>query len=512
MNSNKYFLIIFLFVLLVLPGCFKRDLPAQQPAISHVKLNPLDLYNITTLTTIDFNTNPPAIGDINGDGNKEIVITSRGTLNIEHADPQKLVVYNSNLEILWERNFTPIPTKIIYHLGPPCLVDLNQDGISEIVFAVVVYSGVNVIGSSVYAINGKGEDVWRWYTIRSVYITTSYDVNNDGRSEIIASGAIRTTLPSKCGIYCLSSDGKLLWSWEGEGMDDEVELLCHLPTTSMSTSNVKIADLNLNGIVEIVIAYNIVDSTEYITGNYLYNYRGIAVLSNDGVLLWNKSTPYRGVIVGDVYGDKKMEIVISGTRQKGDNFNLTILDCDGNVLWRGEEHPFIMTATDIDHNAKDNIIAIVPDKITKGKNGGIDWIDSFSIVNIEDMEVKWQTNISSNLSISTLVISVADFDNNSFPEIIVPMSYGEWSSEATVDGHPMFSRKCEKLVGFNYFGELIWNKTLPGGSVGSSYIAVSDIDNNGALEIVAVKYYDADMWSNDPLYISIFALGEKVFG
>ncbi len=117
------------------------------------------------------------IDDIDGDGIKEIIVGSH----------PKLKVLTTEGKLKWE--YTTGGT-----IRSICVTDLEDDGTKEI-----------IVGSDkVYLIDSKGNLIWDYQTIDDVYSIQSGDLNWDGIKEI--------AVASKK-IYVLGNDAKLQWEY-----------------------------------------------------------------------------------------------------------------------------------------------------------------------------------------------------------------------------------------------------------------------------------------------------------
>jgi outer membrane protein assembly factor BamB len=234
------------------------------------------IWEFTTLNDI---RSTPAIGDINGDGNNEVVVAS--------TDGFVYALNGSDGSLLWDHE-----TKKTNVAISPIVADMNSDGAAE----VLVGQGYDLGG--VTALNGRtGEVIWT-----SEYSDTASpavdDITGDGQLEVVVAGAWN--------IYLLNgTNGNIIWKykfWEG---------------TSRSPYTPVIADVTGDGRKEIIIGF---------TDNY------IEVLhASNGTILWKKNLggyPY-GYPIGDINKDGRYDIVALG--QQGIIFALDGLN--GTTLW-----------------------------------------------------------------------------------------------------------------------------------------------------------------------------------
>jgi outer membrane protein assembly factor BamB len=262
-----------------------------------------------------------AVGDINENGDKEVVFT---TMKSEESSPENSYVYALNGKNGSEVWAFPITTAASFLL----LEDAGGDGKIDVL--VFIYEeGVNLL-------NGKdGSIVWQIKGLKECAFV-SVDINNDGIPEAIIGDLFS-------GVYAIDLiSGKILWSspilmgsrftsvaaGDIDG-DEKLEIVgaCSYQNKNFCALNVEdgslqwaisidgtafppaLADVNSDGIIDIVIS----------TGEMFAGYEDqpfiYALNGKDGSILWKYPfEPHNMVesppVVGDIDGDGKIEVVI----------------------------------------------------------------------------------------------------------------------------------------------------------------------------------------------------------
>jgi hypothetical protein len=118
----------------------------------------------------------PAVGDVDGDGDLEVVVQSKGNYGKVY-----LLNHDGTLESGWPRT---IGLKDIYFTPSPGLVDFDGDGKLEI----VAY-GWDAIASRIFVLNYNGQDYPGWPIVASNYYSEVSpaigDLDGDGSPEIV---------------------------------------------------------------------------------------------------------------------------------------------------------------------------------------------------------------------------------------------------------------------------------------------------------------------------------------
>ncbi len=223
----------------------------------------------------------PAIGDLNGDKQIEIVVpTNTGAI----------YCINENGKQLWKKELNDF----LYDYGSAVLADIDGDGKLESFF--------NAKAGTIYCLNFDGSLRWKVLAEPRACNPAVGDIDGDGKAEIFFGTDV-----SK--IFCLDYQGKYLW---------HTEILNGVYGRSSPT----LADLNGDGRYELVMPHS--NTTPY---------PAIVVLdAHSGKVLWKGATVmqnYGGTSIADLDHDDKLEIVVV---DKGNTVN--VFGWDGKLKWR----------------------------------------------------------------------------------------------------------------------------------------------------------------------------------
>ncbi|MCB9790517.1 VCBS repeat-containing protein [Candidatus Nomurabacteria bacterium] len=298
---------------------------------------PYKLYNYIGLGS-------PAVADINGDGNLEIFF--QGTdyaygydhlgqplphWPIDLRSPASLVTWRIPTPVIVDLNNDGIQEIIIVHLSrtfhvfepdgsyfpgwpitdfqdsraaldqSPAVADLDNDGFMEIVINDM--QGVDY-NSRVFIYNHDGTAVAGWprvYENRSITVSPVItDLNNDGKLDIIETGLIT---PFK-GFFvtAFNIDGKIL--------NEDWPLVIPAAISSFVPRGFALADINGDGSTEVLLSASV-------SNGVLFPQHGtVFAIRNTGNLIWRGEVSYyppevSSPVVADITNDNTPEILLS---------------------------------------------------------------------------------------------------------------------------------------------------------------------------------------------------------
>ena len=205
-----------------------------------------------------------AIGDINNDGQYEVVTTGEIS-GVCHL----IVLRATDGMFMWSYN--------LGYQSNPAIADLDNDGYDEIV--VATRNGM------LYAFRYDGTPYWSVNTgYGSAYINspTIADIDGDGYKDVIYGvGSVN--------IAIRGTDGSTIWNYSG-------------PYSGYQNQGRKMADIDNDGEIELIL-----------TGaGYGPNPRLVVLKASNGAVEWTQNNEGReGSAIGDVDNDGCMEVVVS---------------------------------------------------------------------------------------------------------------------------------------------------------------------------------------------------------
>ena len=268
-------------------------------------------WSKSILVSNDAGAASPVIADVDDDGDMEVLIQSSDSV---------FCLSGSDGSREWAHSPSSVG-------ATPAVVDLDGDGHTD----VIVHSTLMV-----ECLNGS-DGTTKWCSrdlLGNIYYFSSSspvvaDVNGDGHLEVISSTR------SQGDVYCFSDTGDTLW---------KVNLISS-PSSHIQTPAV--ADLDGDGSVEIV-ALSDVDSLVY------------CLNGSDGSIKWTQkgnSDLHRGCSVADLDSDNKLEVLLPA--HHGDRL-ICLNGEDGSVLWTkffsGNADPHESVVGDIDNDGYLEII------------------------------------------------------------------------------------------------------------------------------------------------------------
>jgi len=170
---------------------------------------------------------------------------------------------------------------------------------------------------------------------------------------------------------------------------------------------------------------------------------------------------------GDIDGDGKKEIIVLNTGNK-----LEALNYQGRVIaqytFAGSYLPDAMILADMDKDGKDEVIV------------HIQWGDTKMLkLNGNTFDIVWSYNNSNNMD----SLAIGDFNNDSYPEAIAQVN--NTGNETVIDRNGQ--------IVYNTHAPLYWSSTHNGG------VLLADLENNSKIDIIHGALYGFD----DRYYLGI---------
>ncbi len=148
-----------------------------------------------TLWSVDAPDGFVAVGDVDGDGGDEVVVSGAGLLRLQSAEG-----------VLWE---VALPGAESTQGGPPTLADLDGDGAMEIAVSA---------GAALSVFDGTGRLLWEVETqdaSTGITALSAFDLSGDGTPELVVADEVA--------VRAFGPAGETLWAFEEHGNWTTVE-------------------------------------------------------------------------------------------------------------------------------------------------------------------------------------------------------------------------------------------------------------------------------------------------
>ena len=384
----------------------------------------------------------PIVYDLDNDGKKEIITFSMNQVTVWRSDGSLMPGWPKVIDV---RTLSNGP------LSPPSVGDIDGDGRPEIVQPNYYLGLVNgkMCG---YAWESDGSPVKGWFNDCSAPlselnmtngISTLYDVDGDGKQDIIFHTNRYAIYPDNGAVYVVRGDSSIAPGWP----------VMYKNTSRPYSSQPAVGDIDDDGKPEIVTAFSSSDGTGFFSTEVaLYNADGSEKRRFD---VEGNAYP-DNFILADVDGDGKMEIGYPSIKK-----NIVFYEDTGSITagWPfldSNNEKYLITPTDL---FGDKSIKVIFPYATPSYDYFISVIDAGAKVlpgwpQRTIGAVFWERP------------QTADITGDSLPDILTTTGFGfvyAWQKDGT----------------------LIPNFPLEMDGPSHSGVAVDDIDNDGILELVA---------------------------
>jgi len=241
-----------------------------------------------------------AVGDVTGDGIPEIIGESY----------DGLYVWDVNGNLLSGFPFM-MPYSAVNSYSSPVLVDLDEDGLNEIIFGTHVSGG----GGYVFALNGDGTELpgWPQSTWSWIYGPPAVGyVDGDNVLDVVIGDQVMSPTPMN-----------FIYGWNAFG-----EPLSNFPIGPLNAINMQVAlaDLDGDGMIEMIVDDNTMITATY-EGKYLaFNHDGSPLaewpVTTIGTTMMNM------VCLNDVNNDGYVDILGAGDYASENWTNIFLWDTD----------------------------------------------------------------------------------------------------------------------------------------------------------------------------------------
>jgi hypothetical protein len=264
-----------------------------------------------------FDMASPAIGDLNGDSELEIIIC-REMLEAPSLETASVFAYSHLGSLIWKRTLGITPEDGAPVYVTPCVCDVNGDGLTE----VLVITGEDVEGSDgfgssmIYLLSGSsGATLWSYPEIGYINSLVTdppvvVDLDDNGHNEVVY---IENNLQGFSSIVVLNGvTGSYISS-----------------AAINSSSGLGIADINQDGLPDVVSISSGSDCICAWTGLALNTVEGFPVSINEYMSFAGNSAP----LIADVDTDKELEFVfLSAPSNQGGEYTLRAVNLNGSEI------------------------------------------------------------------------------------------------------------------------------------------------------------------------------------
>ena len=389
-----------------------------------------------------------AVGDINGDGKKEIVgLSAKGTRDKGIID-RTLYTYSSNLSLLWKYKVEDPMMK--YNISwedmnsALALTDLDGDGSDEIVFSISPSVGpiknASLCSTSLWSetvlhvLKGDGTELWNRTFLGGITRVSLgvADINGDGRDEIIVGCK---------NLYILDSNGQILSSYSPDNYTYRgiSELAVHGKEIVFTFWYYNQTDDPLGGWFRVANSFYRMEKLEY--QNNSFHLIWSLQLENDKYLIFSSAywEFYSSEDFSMAYIIKRVNTVLHlaainlttgkiewTTENAYDQCSVAVLDKD-KIIWNTGHEIYllnksgkVMASVQSDHRELWSTISVfdvnndgTDDVVVVYRNG----IEFYSL---PDLKKELNVNLWGTVLGYSPVILHSDIDNDGFDEIITP--------------------------------------------------------------------------------------------
>jgi len=412
----------------------------------------------------------PVVGDLNGDGEKEIVVHFNG-------DHSKLYVYSLEGELL--RGF---PKEVDEGRGKirPLIVDINNDGYNEILiidrgntkFVPMPLPDEIIKNASilVYDYNGKRVGSFNVGTFLSKITWAISDIDGDGNLEIIILDrtSFEDSVNLKKGTYAI-------YIFDNQGNLLKKILKEYKPFSYVSDVTPSIGNLDDDEELEIIVA---VSGRSSSTEESAYTI--IHAFNPDGSELWSKiveASIFSSPAIGDINNDGKNEIIvgINGLKEFKIHGGVYALDNKGNILWKALDEKDIGSSLALADFDNDGFLEIVVSVFEDYETYILNY--NGEIVNGWPQPTVWN-DYSSPI--------VGDVNGDGKLDVLT-----------TAGGNYLCPNNCGGVYAWNFDGSLIKGFPKVTEIDAQAAAVIGDIDNDGKVELVASSNHDGDKFRKE---------------